>query len=180
MNSDDPPAPDDTTDPAATAARPLLPLTRRQSQIFEFICQTVKARGYPPSIREIGGAVGLSSSSSIARQLKQLQAKGHIAIDSRSGRAYRVLSHDLQTGKALPVQHAGCPLLTDDQQEEEPGGSLVLTVVLDPAIRRALLNGASVTVQRLPGGDNRRTPHGDTTLLGQITAITHPVLTTPG
>ncbi|MFJ3673581.1 hypothetical protein ACIPSE_44775 [Streptomyces sp. NPDC090106] len=178
MNSDDPPAPDSS---APAAARPLLPLTRRQSQIFEFICQTVKARGYPPSIREIGNAVGLSSSSSIARQLKQLQAKGHIAIDSRSGRAYRVLSHDLQTGKALPVQHAGCPLLTDDHDDaEEPAGSLLLTVRLDPAIRRALLNGASVTVQRLPGGDNRRTPHSDTTLLGQITAITHPVITTPG
>src|SRR5215216_6717913 len=58
-------------------------LTLRQRRILEVIKETVDRRGYPPSIREMGDAVGLASSSSVAHQLKMLEAKGLLRRDRR-------------------------------------------------------------------------------------------------
>lgn len=51
-------------------------LTERQRRILDVISDAVVLRGYPPSIREIGDAVGLNSTSSVAYQLKELEKKG--------------------------------------------------------------------------------------------------------
>ena len=56
-------------------------LTLRQRRILEMIKETVETRGYPPSIREMGDAVGLASSSSVAHQLKVLEGKGFLRRD---------------------------------------------------------------------------------------------------
>lgn len=66
-------------------------LTLRQRRILEMIKETVEARGYPPSIREMGDAVGLASSSSVAHQLKVLEAKGFLRRDPNRPRALEVL-----------------------------------------------------------------------------------------
>jgi repressor LexA len=66
-------------------------LTRRQRRILEVIKETVDRRGYPPSIREMGDAVGLASSSSVAHQLKMLEAKGFLRRDPNRPRALEVL-----------------------------------------------------------------------------------------
>ena len=66
-------------------------LTLRQRRILEMIRQTVDRRGYPPSIREMGDAVGLASSSSVAHQLKVLEAKGFLRRDPNRPRALEVL-----------------------------------------------------------------------------------------
>ena len=66
-------------------------LTLRQRRILEMIRQTVERRGYPPSIREMGDAVGLASSSSVAHQLKVLEAKGSLRRDPNRPRALEVL-----------------------------------------------------------------------------------------
>jgi repressor LexA len=66
-------------------------LTLRQRRILEVIKATVDSRGYPPSIREMGDAVGLASSSSVAHQLKVLQAKGFLRRDPNRPRALEVL-----------------------------------------------------------------------------------------
>src|SRR6476660_6190510 len=66
-------------------------LTLRQRRILEMIKATVERRGYPPSIREMGDAVGLASSSSVAHQLKMLEAKGFLRRDPNRPRALEVL-----------------------------------------------------------------------------------------
>ena len=51
-------------------------LTKRQSEIYEYIKQVVHTKGYPPSVREIGEAVGLASSSTVHGHLSRLESKG--------------------------------------------------------------------------------------------------------
>jgi len=65
-------------------------LTMRQRRILEVIRDTLEARGYPPSIREMGDAVGLASPSSVAHQLKALEAKGYLTRDPHRPRALEV------------------------------------------------------------------------------------------
>jgi repressor LexA len=61
-------------------------LTPRQRRIVEFIQETVRDRGYPPTVREIGEAVGLTSSSSVHSQLRNLERKGYITKDAAKPR----------------------------------------------------------------------------------------------
>lgn len=56
-------------------------LTERQRTILDVIRASVTSRGYPPSIREIGDAVGLTSTSSVAHQLRTLERKGYLRRD---------------------------------------------------------------------------------------------------
>ena len=56
-------------------------LTERQRTILQVIRASVTSRGYPPSIREIGDAVGLTSTSSVAHQLRTLEKKGYLRRD---------------------------------------------------------------------------------------------------
>ena len=58
--------------------------TQRQQRILDFIAETVRERGYPPTVREIGEAVGLTSSSSVHAQLANLERKGCCARTRRS------------------------------------------------------------------------------------------------
>src|SRR4249920_1044267 len=66
------------------------PLTPRQRQVLEFIDTEVRRRGYPPSVREIGEAVGLSSPSTVHAHLGALQDKGYIHRDPTKPRALEV------------------------------------------------------------------------------------------
>lgn len=65
-------------------------LTDRQRAILDYVATAVAERGYPPSMREIGQAVGLSSTSSVAHQLGALERKGLLLRDPHIPRAYRV------------------------------------------------------------------------------------------
>ena len=65
-------------------------LTPRQRKMLQVIRDTIEARGYPPSIREIAEAAGLASSSSVAHQLKVLEAKGYLRRDPHRPRAMEV------------------------------------------------------------------------------------------
>jgi repressor LexA len=66
------------------------PLTARQQQVLEFIDVEVRRRGYPPSVREIGEAVGLSSSSTVHAHLGALQDKGYLRRDPTKPRAIEI------------------------------------------------------------------------------------------
>ncbi len=66
-------------------------LTPRQRRVLEVIRTALRTRGYPPSVREIGEQVGLTSSSSVAHQLKTLEAKGFLRRDPNRPRAIEVL-----------------------------------------------------------------------------------------
>jgi len=70
-------------------------LTPRQRRVLEFLRSSIEQRGYPPSIREIGQSVGLASSSSVAHQLKALEAKGFIRRDPHRPRALEVFLPDV-------------------------------------------------------------------------------------
>lgn len=76
---------------ATTAARGM---TARQQRILEVIKEAVDARGYPPSVREIGDAVGLTSPSSVAHQLRVLEEKGFLRRDPNRPRALEVMTDE--------------------------------------------------------------------------------------
>jgi repressor LexA len=69
-------------------------LTARQRNVLEVIRTSVSERGYPPSIREIGDAVGLTSTSSVAHQLRALERKGYLRRDPNRPRAVDVRGLD--------------------------------------------------------------------------------------
>lgn len=77
-------------EPAGSAAA----LTARQRKVLEVIRASVSERGYPPSIREIGDAVGLNSTSSVAHQLRALERKGFLRRDPNRPRAVDVRGLD--------------------------------------------------------------------------------------
>lgn len=101
-------------------------LTERQRQVLEFIRKTVASRGYPPSVREIGDAVGLSSPSSVHAQLNSLVAVGAIRKDPAKPRAIVVVD-DIPAAEGhgkvrdVPVLGriaAGAPILAAEDVEE--------------------------------------------------------------
>lgn len=69
-------------------------LTDRQKQIYQYIKRTVQEKGYPPSVREIGNAVGLQSSSTVHGHLSKLQDKGYIRRDPTKPRAIEVVMEE--------------------------------------------------------------------------------------
>ena len=97
------------------------PLTRRQEEILNFIKSEVQEKGYPPSVREIGKAVGLSSSSTVHAHLSQLEKKGYIRRDPTKPRAIELLEEDffLSFRDISPVPvvgnvTAGQPILAEE------------------------------------------------------------------
>ncbi|MDQ0161837.1 transcriptional repressor LexA [Bacillus alveayuensis] len=70
-------------------------LSKRQQEILNFIKEEVRKKGYPPSVREIGEAVGLASSSTVHGHLSRLESKGLIRRDPTKPRAIEILEDDL-------------------------------------------------------------------------------------
>jgi repressor LexA len=103
-------------------------LTSRQSAIVRYITESVARQGYPPSMREIGKAVELASTSSVAHQLMALERKGVLYRDPHRPRAYRVRPSwvpDLGGRSEAPVDvplvgriAAGAPLLAEEMVED--------------------------------------------------------------
>ena len=89
------------------------PLTKRQSQILEYIDSAIRDKGYPPTVREIGQAVGLNSPSTVHNHLNTLQDKGYLRRDPTKNRAIEV-HWDAGSGAVIdrrPVTHV--PLVGD-------------------------------------------------------------------
>ncbi|MFH8387522.1 transcriptional repressor LexA [Kitasatospora sp. NPDC018058] len=172
----------DTTTTRARSGRPpgvrtdAEGLTERQRRVIEVIRDSVQRRGYPPSMREIGEAVGLTSTSSVAHQVKALERKGHLYRDPHRPRAYRVWA-DRQTAPAdstrstgVPVTvplvgriAAGGPILAEQTVEDVlplprqlvgEGELFALTVRGDSMIEAAICDGDWVTVRRQPVAEN--------------------------
>jgi repressor LexA len=104
-------------------------LTERQQQVLEFIRQTVAERGYPPSVREIGEAVGLSSPSTVHSHLSALVSAGAIKRDPTKPRAIMIVGEEAATAprarddrvRDIPVLGriaAGTPILAAEHVEE--------------------------------------------------------------
>jgi repressor LexA len=95
-------------------------VTARQQRILEFIAETVRERGYPPTVREIGEAVGLTSSSSVHAQLANLERKGLLHKDPTKPRAM-ALSEPRAEAITVPLVGriaAGAPVLASEHVED--------------------------------------------------------------
>ncbi|MFH9958938.1 transcriptional repressor LexA [Streptomyces roseolus] len=154
-------------------------LTARQTAIIEFIERETSRRGYPPSMREIGAAVKLSSTSSVAHQLMALERKGALYRDPRRPRAYRVRARWAEDFPHAPTTAApavaavplvgriaaGTPILAEESVEDVlplprqvvgEGRLFALKVVGDSMIDAAVCDGDTVIVRQADSAD-----HGD-------------------
>ena len=148
-------------------------LTARQRRILEFIRNWVEQYGYPPSVREIGEAVGLVSPSSVAYQLKALETKGFLRRDPNRPRAVDVRSpsdlvddETLRQARPTPAYvplvgriAAGGPILAEQAVEDffplprelvGEGDVFMLEVKGDSMIDAAICNGNWVVVRQQP------------------------------
>ncbi|MGH2654228.1 MAG: transcriptional repressor LexA [Actinomycetota bacterium] len=137
-------------------------LTPRQRRIVEFIQETVQERGYPPTVREIGEAVGLTSSSSVHAQLENLSKKGLLRKDAAKPRAIEVSLGGPPVRKADSVPllgriAAGAPVMAEEHVEDHltvPAGfasggeHFALRVSGDSMVGAGILDGDIVVVRR--------------------------------
>ena len=101
-------------------------ISKRQEEILAFIKDEVRLKGYPPSVREIGEAVGLASSSTVHGHLSRLESKGFIRRDPTKPRAIEILDpeglDDLKSGvmyvPLIGKVTAGNPITTIENIEE--------------------------------------------------------------
>ena len=99
-------------------------VSKRQEDILEFIKEEVRTKGYPPSVREIGEAVGLASSSTVHGHLNRLESKGLIRRDPTKPRAIEILDQDnisKQAAMHVPLLGkvtAGLPITAIENIEE--------------------------------------------------------------
>lgn len=143
-------------------------LSGRQRQILEYIQKCVEEKGYPPSVREIGQAVGLSSSSTVHGHLSRLEQKGYLRRDPTKPRAIELLSpeHRRVPYQQVPVVGrvtAGQPILAVENVEtyiplsKELFGEdelFVLKVRGDSMIEAGILDGDWVIVRRQATAEN--------------------------
>ncbi|HTX95891.1 MAG TPA: transcriptional repressor LexA [Mycobacterium sp.] len=156
-------------------------LTERQRTILNVIRASVTSRGYPPSIREIGDAVGLTSTSSVAHQLRTLERKGYLRRDPNRPRAVDVRGADDEAvtpatevagSDALPEPTfvpvlgriaAGGPILAEEAVEDVfplprelvgEGTLFLLKVVGDSMVEAAICDGDWVVVRQQNVADN--------------------------
>jgi repressor LexA len=158
-------------------------LTQRQRRVLEVIHDSIERRGYPPSVREIGEAVGLSSASSVAHQLSVLQKKGWLRRDPNRPRALDVrLPGEAAPARTLPTVAAddaatpaatyvpvvgriaaGGPVLAEQAVEDVfplprelvgEGTLFTLRVAGDSMVEAAICDGDWVVVRQQPTAEN--------------------------
>jgi repressor LexA len=137
-------------------------VTPRQRRILDYIKATVRERGYPPTVREIGEAVGLNSSSSVHAQLANLERRGFLRRDASKPRAMELQGAGAPTGQAVSVPvlgriSAGSPMLATENVEEylplptsfatDDDRSFALRVSGDSMIGAGILDGDIVVVR---------------------------------
>ncbi len=151
-------------------------LTPRQQRVLSVIRDSISDRGYPPSMREIGELVGLTSSSSVAHQLRTLEEKGYIRKDPHRPRALTIADPQEMDvtgiGDARPEPTyvpvvgriaAGGPILAEERVEEVfplprelvgEGTLFLLEVVGDSMIDAAICSGDYVVVRQQQTAEN--------------------------
>ncbi len=129
-------------------------LTPRQWRVLEVIREQVETRGYPPSIRELGDAVGLASSSSVAHQLKTLEQKGYLRRDPHRPRALEVLTpgaqeHSGREHSARRHVEAGPGLIGEAGFDDTDSGDLRPVPVNVPVVGRIAAGGPILAEERV-------------------------------
>lgn len=148
-------------------------LTGKRQEILDYIGSSLRQRGYPPSVREIGEAVGLTSSSTVHAHLAVLQREGYLRRDPTKPRAIEV-RYDPESKLALsprPVRQvplvgdvaAGTGVLASENVEEllplpedftGTGSLFMLRVRGESMIDAGILDGDFVVVRQQPDADN--------------------------
>jgi repressor LexA len=137
-------------------------LTGRQQEIWDFLVDYVDQHGYPPTVREIGEAVGLASPSTVHAHLANLERAGLLRRDPTKPRALELVGRERSeapgaTATRLPLVGqiaAGGPLLADQNVEDHLAvpetlrGDFLLRVKGDSMINAGILDGDIVVVQR--------------------------------
>ena len=165
-------------EPAVERTRRRTSLSDKQLAILEVISRSVSSRGYPPSMREIGDAVGLASLSSVTHQLNQLELSGYLRRDPNRPRALEVLIELPSTSDAtesgpsvadaamVPLVGriaAGIPITADQQVDEVfplprqlvgKGELFMLKVVGESMIDAAICDGDWVVVRQQKTAEN--------------------------
>jgi len=147
-------------------------LSKRQEDILLFIKEEVRAKGYPPSVREIGEAVGLASSSTVHGHLARLESKGLIRRDPTKPRAIEILDQEEDLVQKQNVVHvplvgkvtAGLPITAIENIEEyfplpDTYGAgedqlFMLEVMGESMIEAGILNGDYVIVKQASTANN--------------------------
>jgi repressor LexA len=141
------------------------PVTERQRAILEFLHEYVDEHGYPPTVREIGEAVGLRSPSTVHAHLAQLERDGVLKRDPTKPRAIELADRrrpdrpaevDMRRLPLVGQIAAGGPLLAEQNIEEElgvpeplsDGADFLLRVKGDSMVNAGILDGDIVVVQR--------------------------------
>src|SRR5881392_3810757 len=131
-------------------------LTGRQQEIWDFLVEYVDAHGYPPTVREIGEAVGLASPSTVHAHLANLERAGLLRRDPTKPRALELVggakgaAKSAETVRELPK----LPLLADQNIEDEIAvpenlrGDFLLRVKGESMIEAGILDGDVVVVRR--------------------------------
>ena len=134
--------------------------TSNKSQlILEFVDQFVQENGYAPSVREIGAAVGLSSTASVSYHLQQLQAKGLLLAPGKGKKRSIVTAQRPGQIPVVGVVTAGMPILAVENQEgtmawDGDPGCFALRVRGDSMINAGILDGDKVVVRPQPTADD--------------------------
>ena len=146
-------------------------LTARQQEIWGFLVDYVDRHGYPPTVREIGEAVGLASPSTVHAHLANLERNGLLKRDPTKTRALELIGHRRSAPAAEPAEDmrgihrlplvgqvaAGGPLLAEENVEEyvavpEPlargGEEFLLRVKGDSMVNAGILDGDLLVVRR--------------------------------
>lgn len=150
-------------------------LTARQQEIWGFLVEYVDGHGYPPTVREIGEAVGLASPSTVHAHLANLERAGLLRRDPTKPRALELVGHRREQAATEPVREpelqrlpllgqiaAGSPLLAEENIDEqiavpEPLGrnaDFLLRVKGDSMIGVGILDGDTIVVQRTQDARN--------------------------
>jgi repressor LexA len=147
-------------------------LTARQQQILEVVDAHLVRHGYPPTVREIGEAVGLTSSSTVHAHLANLERLGHLRRDPTKPRALGIIGRDAAPGESAPMLAeppgirmlpllgriaAGAPTLAEQHVEDEiavpemltaSGDNFLLRVRGESMIDAGILDGDFVVIRR--------------------------------
>ena len=136
----------------------MVQLTKMQQRIYDYIAQTIRTQGYPPSVREIGDAVGLKSPSTVHFHLKHLEEAGVIEKGAGKGRAIALTTPEVPEDRVPIVGKvaAGSPILAEECIEDyltfDTGGRsgeyFALRVRGESMLNAGILPGDLVIVHR--------------------------------
>lgn len=157
-------------------------LTKRQQQILDYIRECIEIKHYPPSVREIGQAIGLSSPSTVHAHLNALEQKGYIKRDGAKSRSMVITSKDKKLAESKQINEptrfddhslvslplvgrvaAGTPILAEQNIEEEvplptslfgDKNSFLLTVQGDSMVNAGIFDGDILLVREQKSATN--------------------------